>query len=642
MQGGYIGVDVFFVISGFLITGLLVRELERTGTVSLARFYARRAKRLLPAAVAVLIATVVLSMLLLSPVRTEFVARDVLASALYFVNWRFIAQSTDYFGATDEVSPVQHYWSLSIEEQFYLVWPALLLSTTWWWRRSGRDIRTALWFGLLALGAASLAYSIRFTAEMPSAAYFSTLTRGWEFALGGALALISLPRLPKPVAAALAGGGLAAIALATVAFTDTTPYPGSAALLPTLGAAAVIFGGAASPPSAPVRMLTLPPVRYVGRISYSWYLWHWPAVIFAQAAWGPLSTAETTLAIAASGIPSAITHQWIEEPFRRSAGLGRRPVRALALGSSCMCVGVISAVLLLAAQPTFQTAPASQVEGAAALREETRPQRKAGALRPDPLDAGRDRGRLYDDGCLVEPRDTRSGACVYGDRSSKTTVVLFGDSHAMQYFPALEEIAGERGWRVVGLTKAGCPPLAASVWNPRLNRDYHECEDWREHTLSRIEDEERPEMVVVSAASYYSVTEDGERLDDADLNRETLQSGYAKVLERLGDTGARVVVIKDLPHAPHDMPDCVSRSLDELDACAFAKSEARGGGFDVRAAEKVEGVQLLDLVPAICPDETCRAVVGDAIVYRGTNHLTATFARTLSPRIGHQLPRLGD
>ena len=592
---------------------------------------------------AVLLAVVFLSLAMFSAVRSELVARDVLATALYFVNWRFIAQSTDYFGGDDEISPVQHYWSLAIEEQFYLVWPALLLAATWWWRRSGRPIRPALWAALMALGAASLAYSIVYTAEMPSSAYFSTLTRAWEFALGGALALLVVRRIPRPAADVLVGGGLIAIAIAVLTFNASTPFPGYAALLPTLGTAAVILGGTGGQPTLPGRLLTLRPVRYVGRISYSWYLWHWPAVIFAQEAWGPLSTAETTLVVAASGIPSAITYKWVEEPFRRSRILIRRPARGLALGSTCMCVGVLGAVLLLAAQPTFETAPASQVKGAAALSEQKIPQRKAEALRPAPPDAGKDRGRLYDDGCLVDPVDTRSGECTYGDPDSKRTVVLFGDSHAMQYFPAIEPIAEKRKWRFVGLTKAGCPPIDASVWNPKLNRDYRECLDWREYTLRRIENEERPDLVIVSAAGYYNATEGGEKIGDKRRNREVLREGYVAILERLRATGARVVMIKDLPHAPHDMPDCVAQSLDRLDECAFDKSEARNtGGFDARAAGQVEGVELVDVDPVICPDDICRAVIGNAITYRGTNHLTATFTRTLAPWFEHQLPKLED
>ena len=444
-----------------------------------------------------------------------------------------------------------------------------------------------------------------------------------------------------PVAAAVVAGaaGLAAIAVATFTYPDATPFPGTAALLPALGAGAIIAAGVV----APLRLLTLRPVRYVGRISYSLYLWHWPAVILADAAWGPLGVAAGAAVVAATMVPAAATYHWVEQPFRRSERLTLRPRRALAVGSGFSCAGVLAAILLIVVQPSFRTAAAADVEGAEALGHHAAVQRSATAVAPNPAEAGDDSGKLHADGCLVDPLDTRSGECAYADTSSETSVVLFGDSHAMQYFPALEPIAIDRGWRLVGLTKAGCPPIDAPVWNPKLNRDYTECLEWRDDALRRIE-EERPSLIVVSAAAYYSPAVDGEKIDDAEAKQEILTAGYVEMLERLRETGAEVVVVKDLPHAPYDVSDCVSESLGDLDECAFEIGEARGGyagRVDVAAAEAVEGVELLDVVPAICPDGVCRAVIGNAIVYRGTNHLTATFAATLAKRLERGLPHVG-
>ena len=351
LAGGYVGVDVFFVISGYLITRLLLGELDRSGTISLRGFYARRAKRLLPLS-AVLLATVgVLSMILLSPLRNTEVAGDIIASALYVANWHFAAQSVDYFAQGLEPSPVLHLWSLAIEEQFYLVWPGLMLATTWLWRRRGRSVRPVLWVVLALIFAGSLAYGIFLTEDKPAFAYFDTFARAWELGLGAALALIGTTvRLPRLGAVALGWAGIAAIVYASFSFTGETAFPGTAALVPTLGAGALILSGTALAASArgvtrprfgAGWILSLPPVRYVGRISYSWYLWHWPFLVFAAAIWGPrLSVAAGLAAVAASWVPTQLTHTLIEDPVRRAPMLKRMPNRAIALGLTCTAVAL--------------------------------------------------------------------------------------------------------------------------------------------------------------------------------------------------------------------------------------------------------------------------------------------------------------
>ncbi|MEW6638500.1 MAG: acyltransferase, partial [Actinomycetota bacterium] len=340
--GGYVGVDVFFVISGYLITGLLLREIEGTGRISLSRFYSRRAKRLLPLTVVVLAAVVALSWPLFSPVRMDAVSWDVIAAALYVINWRLGVEAVDYFEAGLGASPVQHFWSLSIEEQFYLLWPALLLLVAWWCRRTGRGLRPALAAALGTVAASSFVYGVYLTEQQAGAAYFATPARAWELALGGMLALVPAARLRvlRPGAAALAAAGLCAIAWSTYRFGDETPFPGYAALLPTLGTAAVIAAGTATTSTWPGRLLTLSPMRHVGRISYSWYLWHWPPLVFAAAYWGDLSPLAGMAVVAASYIPAVLSHRWVESPFLRSGTLNRFPRRALALGGACTAISV--------------------------------------------------------------------------------------------------------------------------------------------------------------------------------------------------------------------------------------------------------------------------------------------------------------
>ena len=640
--GGYVGVDVFFVISGFLITGLLVRELEKTGSVSLARFYSRRAKRLLPLTVVVLAFVVALSWLLFDPVRMEEVSFGVVAAGLYFMNWLLAVRAADYFAAGLEASPVQHCWTLAVEEQFYLVWPVLILTAARWSRRTGRGLRPVLAAVFAAAALSSLAYSVYSTHAQAGAAYFSTLTRGWELALGGLLALVPASRcarLPRAAAGVMAAAGLAAIAFATLRFDDDTLFPGHAALVPTLGTAAIIAAGFGSA-ALPSRLLALGPVRHVGRISYSWYLWHWPALVFAAAIWGELSPLEGVAVLAASYVPALLTNRLVEKPFLHSKTLIRYPRKALALGGACTATSVALGLLLLALTPTVPEAPEGRVAGAAALEDGHSIQKSAKAVNPTPREAEKkeNRPQMYSDGCHLDLEETRSPECVYGNPSSETTVVLFGDSHAMQWFPALDELAKERDWRLLGFSKSACPPARISVYSTGLRREYRECEEWRERTLGRIVREENPDLIVTSMLNRYRAREDGKGLN-RDASNAAVIEGYVSTLEELRSTGAPVAVIEDVPRPDKDVPECASQSLERLQDCAFPRSKALGEPrVNVRAAEEIEGTSLIDPTPMICPEETCPAVIGDVLVYRNGAHLTRTYVGTLTPWLGEQLP----
>ena len=328
--GGYVGVDVFFVLSGFLITGLIVRELRDTGTVSLVAFYARRARRLLPAAAVALVATVVASAIFLPPLRVGGIAGDGVAAALYASNIRFAAQATDYLQSELDPSPLLHYWSLGVEEQFYLFWPALLLFVT---RRGGMTMRR-IGIAIAAVGFGSLALSLLLTQVAEPWAFFSLPARAWELALGAGLALAAAQgfSLAPVFARVTAAAGIGAVIAAGVLFDTATPFPGTAALLPTLGAGAVIAAGLGEPLSAPSRILAVRPLRWFGRISYSLYLWHWPILVLPAAALGTALDLPWRLLLALVSIGvAAASQRWIEEPFRHGRFVGLMPRRNLAL-----------------------------------------------------------------------------------------------------------------------------------------------------------------------------------------------------------------------------------------------------------------------------------------------------------------------
>ncbi|HET6549817.1 MAG TPA: acyltransferase family protein [Solirubrobacter sp.] len=634
MIGGYIGVDMFFVISGFLITGLLLVELERTGGISLAQFYARRAKRILPLAITVLGTVVVLSALLFSPVRADVVSRDVMAAGAYVVNWRFAAQSIDYFATGNADSPVQHYWSLSVEEQFYLVWPALLLALTWWSRRKGRNGRVALWVGLGAVACASMAYAIHIAHASPNSAYFATPGRTWELALGGLLALVLSGRRLGPRAAwAAAWAGLAAIVASSFLFVPETPFPALPALVPTLGTAALIAAGTAHAAPGPIRALKLRPIRFVGRISYAWYLWHWPVLVFAAAAFGPLSMPQKVVVTLLSVVPTVLTHRWIEEPLRRSKLHLRMPRTALAAGPACAGVAVALGVALTMLLPSVPTLAAGDAPGAEALHKKRTVQRSANSIRPAPRKANDDRSQGHEDGCFLDAKTTRSPHCVYGRRGAGKTLVLFGDSHAMQWFAALRRIADTRGWRFVALGKSGCPPAAMTVYNGLMRRTYRECDVWRERALRRIERVQGPALVVTSERSRYTLA------NRRHATRSQLVRAYSRTLRRLTRSGARVAVIRDTPQPPQDIPTCVADAMDHLRRCAFSRRRALDRpSVDRGAVKHARGVKLINATSRFCFSKLCPAVIGNVLVYRHTGHLTGTYSRTMARWLGRRLP----
>ncbi|MDT0379686.1 acyltransferase family protein [Streptomyces sp. DSM 42041] len=635
--GGYVGVDVFFVVSGYLITGLLLRELQQTGSIALTRFYARRMRRLLPLACLVLLTAAGAAWLLFSPVERQQVFEDVIASALYAVNWQQAAEAVDYSAVGTAASPVQHFWSLSVEEQFYLVWPLLLLACGLGSRRRAPRVRLAL--GLGSVAAASFAYSVVLTTTEAGVAYFSTLTRGWELAAGGLLALVPAARLralPRRAPAVLGCGGLAAVLTSVTVYDDTTPFPGVPVLLPVLGTVALIAAGTAGPHPA-ARVLELPPVRYLGRVSYSWYLWHWPAIVFATAFFSGLPTSILLLVVVLSLIPAALSHRLVEEYFRRARAFAPNG-RSLALGGGCTALAVLAAALSWNSVPRVPQAEPHEVAGARTLLGGEPLQHTADALRPLPEKAADDKGRAHRDGCLVAQRDTRSPACVYGDTTAGTTVVLYGDSHAMQYAPALERVAQKRKWRLVVLTKSGCTPADLPTWNPRLKREYTECAEWRERTLERIERDEKPALVVTGNLATVRAVADGDRLGAEDSARR-VRTAYADTLERLQGAGARTVVVADNPHPPEDVPACVSAHLEDLSQCVVP--ERTGLDFtpvNRQAAGDVSGARLVDPGEALCRDGACPAVIGNALVYRNGAHLTATYMETMADWLDGELP----
>ena len=665
MGGGYVGVDVFFVISGFLITGLLWRELSESGRVSFASFYARRVRRLLPASVLVLAVTVIASSWVVAPLEMRAVTKDAASAALYFVNYRLASISTNYLAARGAPSPLQQYWTLAVEEQFYLVWPALLLGASLVWRKSRRFSRRSVVVAVAAIITASFVLCVNLTAQSQPWAFFSLPTRLWELALGGAIALAlpSLRRVPRLAAALCGWTGMAMIAYAVVHYDAQTPFPGSAALVPVGGAALLVAAGAIAPRRGASLLLAWRPLQAAGRISYSWYLWHWPILVLVPLAVGhALPLWQNLSLVAASAALAVLTVKLVEDPVRYSPRLSRRAGRSLAVGAGLTAFALVCTFVVNASLPSLtgsRPARALALQGAAPLSNSSAPTAAAAPtttspssqlsvlqasvadavssgvatseipsnLSPALVDAHGDKAAPFVDGCNETYTVATVSPCVYGDPQGTTTIVLFGDSHATQWFPALDFMAESRHWRLVVLAKTTCPPNVISVFSPVLNRQYTECDQFRDAAFARIA-EEKPAVVVVGVARHYS--------DDYHFQvfGQPWLDGLSQTVRRIRATGAAVLMMSPTPKSDlTDVPDCLSEHLTDVASCTTTtEASVDAAGFAAeQSTVRAAGGTYINVTPWVCTTATCAVVVGNLLVYRDDNHLTTKFVTWLAP-----------
>ena len=623
LGGGYVGVDVFYVISGFLITSLMIRDAGITPSLGpfLSAFYARRIRRILPAASLVLVATLLGASLVRTPLENAGVAGDALSTALFFSNIRFSAQAADYFAADRAPSPFQQYWSLSLEEQFYLVWPLVFFALFVASRRLRRP--RILSGGLVAILIGSFAWCLFLMRQDPIRAFYLLPPRAWELGLGAILALHAdrLAKLRAATRTVMMGGGLLAILAAMVLFRESTPFPGWSALVPTLGTALVIAGGSARPAGGLVhRLLALRPMQLAGRYSYSLYLWHWPVLVLK------LETIErvykrwpsrTIFMLAVTVAAAALTYHLVENPARSARVLRTSIARSMALGLGL----VIASIVGVWTFDRFGNAGRLSTDRVVAstggrLAEILVPRDFVPSNLVPPLADTRDRNYVRCGfPCLVGPTDARH------------RIVLFGNSHAGHWGTAFEVAAQRLDARIDIVAPGGCASFLFPLdfMTPENRRA---CEKRRRNVFATIETDP-PEIVVLS----------NKTTDVFASNRAAWERGVRDAIRRV-PRSVSVLVFSETPRGKEAVPICLARNLEHARRCDQRWPEEINQRLERIATE--EGAQFVDLRALFCGAQGCPAITEDTLIYADMGHLTIPFSRARGEWVAETLQRVLD
>ena len=644
LPGGYVGVDVFFVISGYVITGLLLRERTSTGTTSLLGFYARRVRRILPAATLVLITTVIAAHFVLGTALAVQTAVDAKWAAVFLANFHFTNVGTNYLAAQSPPSPLQNFWTLAVEEQFYLVFPTLILLVAS--LRSRFSLRTKLLATLGVLGVLSLWWSVVQTNTDPNAAYFSPFTRAWELALGAivALAAPALVRIPRVVAAILTWVGLTGVIVAGLVYTVSTPYPGIAVALPVIGTAMLIAGGTAHPRYGSERLLSTLPFRQLGRISYSLYLWHWPILILAAESQGrsslPLSSNLWWILVA---LLASIATLWlVENPIRHSRWLRWRLIASIGMGAvlvgATLLVSSVEAAQVARINWAFWQTPSTTVS-TASINTVERLVAVAPTITSVPTDLDpplqtAQVGYPLTPGC--DPLDysaTEMKPCLFGDPNGEKGMVLYGDSHSAMWFLTIDDIAMAEHWKLWYLGKAACPVELLPMVNPgafgSAGGEYTQCAQWHTYAIAQI-NRLKPNLVIAT-----------QEFHDAPGYRTYTSVQWRDGLERFFSSikvpGVKFDVIGNIPQLSFDPYQCLDTHSLDVQACSAprAKSLVPYGQAEREAVASVGG-HYADVTPWFC-SHICTAVIGKYQVYFDQGHLMAPYAIYLGGLMAHAL-----
>ncbi len=633
LSGGFIGVDIFFVISGFLITRQLVSGVAAHGVRELPSFYARRIRRLLPASTVVVVATILAAYAFAPALRVKAITVDAVFTTFYGLNYRLAYAGTDYQHQSDAVSPLQHFWSLGVEEQFYVLWPLLIVVAA----LAGRRYRNvALVIMLLTMAGVSFWYSATTTVANPSWAYFSLHTRAWELAVGGLVALTATgwARLPRWLTNIGGWASVATIIAAAYLLDDSSIYPGVLAAIP-VGAAALLLGCGCAPRYHSVeRLLGEPVMQGIGKVSYGWYLWHWPMlIIFPYVAGEALGWPRRLEVVFLSLLFAVATYFIVENPARHLRRLNFEWFRTgLALAAVVAVIAVIASNTTtvtgtgIAAQAVdVQVTSKATKQVRAAINNAMTITKAPLNLTPEPAKAVED----YPIGCInkLTQRATADpeGDCTLGDPKATKTFAILGDSHAGQWGTGLHRAAKLTGYKVIMRTKAACPAADVKVYSMPLKRMYDECDQWRPRAITELMNA-KPDFVFISQADVIG----GNDLSDTDWAKAT-----ARTITQFRDAGIGVIMMLDTPLIPLDVPACIAEHLDATQQCNVARKDMYFYPYRhtaVAKAARAAGASVVDPATWLCNKKGCPAIVGNILAWRdGNGHMTSTYSRWLSP-----------
>ena len=588
IDGGYIGVDIFYVISGFLITGILLRELDSKSTISLVAFYARRTKRLLPASFVVIFTTALAALILLPASMRQSLGKDVIAASTYISNFLFALWENDYQNLNSTPSPFIHFWSLAVEEQFYIFWPLFILILF----RIGK--RRAVFYGVLTTLVASFLFSLYLTERAPIWAFYILPTRAWELAAGALLVFLPELRKFRPVVALFS---FVAICIATLIFDRTTPFPGIAALAPVVATVLLLASRSKWPPLINV-IAQSRVTQWLGAISYPLYLWHWPVLVIPAIYLGEeLTLVQTLLLLASTILLAGLTHRYIETPMREVKLSDRKVFTFAAIATS--------ASILIGGLTYIQHSNSIAIGNGFTVS----------------LADVRSKPKINEDGCHIDIRQTVSPRCEYGDLTSDETIVLYGDSHAAQWFPALDLIGKKRGIKIVSLTKSACPS-AEVIKELSSQYDVKDCQAFRDSSVARI-NKIKPLAVILTGMQPFTAPYSDESA------RSWWLAGESIVFNRIKSATEFPIYLTDTPLPRIDIPDCLVAG--------------RGAKCDTSrpvAAEVAPGLIPINPTPWLCTDK-CPAIVDGIIAYRDKSHLTVEMSKHLSVQLENALLRLG-
>jgi peptidoglycan/LPS O-acetylase OafA/YrhL len=585
--GGYIGVDIFYVISGYLITGLLLREIEERGGLNFKAFYLRRIKRLLPTSFFILMVTALSAWYFYPGTMREDLGRHIFAAAVYVSNFLFAFWQMDYQNLNAIPPVVVHFWSLAVEEQFYLFWPVIVLAA---YKMGGRR---RLFQVIALITAASFLFSLYLTATSPIWAFYSLPTRAWELGVGALL--LPIPKKYK-LSVAYPWIALALLLYATFFYTEKTPFPGTAAIAPVLGTA-IAIASISSWPRILNFFSNLRVTQWLGEISYPLYLWHWPLLVIPMVYLGRgLSIVERAVAILATLLFADLTHRYIEQPLRHIS-LSPKKIISSAVVATVIATGTGLAITATA----NDTITLSSGESYSLTEIMERPQ-------------------VYLDDCHVNNGEVESGKCTYGPITYRK-IVLFGDSHAAQWMPVLEKLAFEKNFTLISLTKSACPgPAVAKVESGGYKNA--DCEEWRKNSIARIQ-ALQPEAVLVSGMQHFE-------LPSGYSNRSTWwREGQIKTFEALKGSSKNIIYISDTPHPLRDIPSCIAAG--RIDKCNTTEPSP---------AIFTAGWKQINPTSWFC-SETCPAVLNGVVVYRDASHISVMGAKMVEPQLLSTLISLG-